>query len=233
MSVLLTILLKRKACILIALGCLIASPRLKADNIDRLSYKSIVKLAPSLSTKVARLATMAAECAVTKSNLSQPQKIAIIDYSLPSTQKRFWLFDLEAGRLLLEDLVAHGKNSGEKMAESFSNGVGSLQSSLGLFQIGDRYIGKHGNSMRLIGLEPGVNDLALERAIVIHGADYVSEDFIRSHNRLGRSFGCPALAPESANKVIEYFEEGNGFLFSYYPDNDWLKKSNFLNGCSL
>ena len=226
-------LLKIKVCLLLGTSCLIYSSKLRAESSYLPSYKKLIKLAPDLSSNVALLATSAAECAVTKSGLARPEKIAIIDYSLPSTQKRFWLFDLEDQSLLLRDFVAHGKNSGEKMAQSFSNSLGSLQSSLGLFQVGDSYIGKHGNSLRLIGLEPGVNDLALERAIVIHGADYVSKDYIREHNRLGRSFGCPALAPDSAEKVIEHFEDGNGLLFSYYPDRNWLKQSNFLNGCSL
>ena len=194
----------------------------------------IVNLAPDISPKVAGLAVQASQCAThTGDEKLNLEKLAIIDYSLPSTTKRFWLFDLKDDKLLLKDLVAHGKNSGEDLAEKFSNEPGSLQSSLGLFQVGNRYIGKHGISLRLIGLEPGINDLAYERAIVLHGADYVDTKFISSHKRLGRSFGCPAMSPESASKVIEYMEKSGGFLFSYYPDEHWLKNSSFLNSCSV
>ena len=193
-----------------ALVC--AAPQSKALD------SALVQLAPRLSRTVARLATQAVTCAASQRDANAIDTLAIIDYSLPSTEKRFWLFDVDRVRLLIEDLVAHGKNSGENAAVRFSNDPGSLQSSLGLFQVGARYVGKHGDSLRLIGLEQGINDLAEERAIVIHGADYVGESFIKLHQRLGRSFGCPALAPQNVQKVIHSFRNGNGYLFSYYPD---------------
>lgn len=192
----------------------------------------LVTLAPRLSQQVAKLAVNAARCAASREGRSRIETLAVIDYSLPSTEKRFWLFDLARSRLLIEDLVAHGRNTGENSAASFSNVPGSLQSSLGIFRVGESYIGKHGASLRLIGLEPGINDRAFDRAIVIHGADYVSRDFIREHQRLGRSFGCPALAPENTAKVISSFRDRSGFLFSYYPDERWLQSSDFVNGCS-
>ena len=203
-----------------------------AEPVAIPSSERLTDLAPRLSSQVAKLATTAVRCAEGQSAEIRPEKLAIIDYSLPSTDKRFWLFDLRQKRLLLEDRVAHGKNTGENRAQRFSNLPGSLQSSIGLFQVGGSYVGKHGNSLRLIGLERGVNDLALDRAIVIHGADYVSDGFIRIHKRLGRSFGCPAMAPETAEKVIESFEDSPGLLFSYYPDEQWLRSSKFLNSCT-
>ncbi len=202
-----------------------ASPAAEPDG------RALVSLAPQLSLHVAELAAHAARCAARRSGEHRVDKLAVIDYSRPSREKRFWLFDLRRQQLLLEEFVAHGRGTGEDSAINFSNQPGSLQSSLGLFRVGERYLGKHGNSIRLIGLEPGINDLAYDRAIVIHGANYVSADFIRQHQRLGRSFGCPALAPESANKVIESFSEGSGFLFSFYPDEAWLKSSSYLNSC--
>lgn len=192
----------------------------------------LVTLAPRLSQQVAKLAADAARCAASREGSGRMDTLAVIDYSLPSTEKRFWLFDLARSRLLIEDLVAHGRNSGENEAASFSNVPGSLQSSLGIFRVGESYLGKHGASLRLIGLEPGINDRALDRAIVIHGAEYVSEDFIRQHRRLGRSFGCPVLNPASTAKVINTFRERNGFLFSYYPDEQWLNSSAYVNGCT-
>jgi hypothetical protein len=201
------------------------------DGADSLTESTLLTLAPRLSAPVAKLALDAATCAALRSGGAGADKLAIIDYSRPSIDKRFWLFDLEKRQLLVEDLVAHGKGSGENYAGDFSNQPGSLKSSLGLFRIGQSYLGKHGPSLRLIGLEPGFNDLAMDRAIVIHGADYVNPSFIQLHQRLGRSFGCPALSPESARKTIETFSSGSGFLFSFYPDAAWLKNSSYLNVC--
>ena len=203
-----------------------------AQSINVKDPRKLVNLAPHLSSYVAKLALDAAHCAAEKLNLKSVDKLAVIDYSLPSTQKRFWLFDMNRSRLLLEDLVAHGRNTGENKAAFFSNLPGSLQSSLGIFQVGERYIGKHGTSLRLIGLEHGFNDQALNRDIVIHGADYVSQSFIQLHQRIGRSFGCPALPPESNAKVVDSFRDGEGFLFAYYPDKQWLQNSTYLNGCN-
>jgi hypothetical protein len=212
--------------------CVCADSTRKQNFTQQHLISQFVSAAPRLSPKVTELALKASDCALRSKVTDQAGNLAIIDYSLPSTAKRFWMFDLQTQELLFEEYVAHGRNTGEDLAANFSNQPGSLASSLGLFHIGDKYTGKHGNSLRLIGLEPGINHLAYERAIVIHGADYVSPQFIRTHRRLGRSFGCPALSKESANKVISSFEEKGGFLFSYYPDNLWLKKSNFINNCS-
>ncbi len=119
--------------------------------------------------------------------------MAIIDYSLASTQKRLWIIDLQAKHVLYNTLVAHGKTTGDNLAEHFSNQPGSQASSIGLFLTKDTYQGHNGKSLRLEGLEPGFNSNALSRAIVIHGANYVSTGFARSHGRLGRSWGCPAV----------------------------------------
>ena len=198
----------------------------------------LIELAPELSPVVARLAAHSASCArrLQGENADTAsdavQKLAVIDYSLPSTQKRFWLFDLKSKRVLVRDYVAHGKKTGEDQALFFSNTPESLQSSLGLFAVGERYVGKHGDSLRLLGMEPGINDLAYDRAIVIHGADYVSPAFIQAHGRLGRSFGCPALSKASAARAIEELENSQGFLFAYFPDKQWLDTSNYLNQCN-
>jgi hypothetical protein len=138
-----------------------------------------------------------------------------------------WVFDVERGRLVFEELVAHGRNTGEKVAERFSNVEGSKMSSLGLFQATETYYGSNGYSLRLRGLDAGFNDNALSRAIVMHGAPYVSEAIAARLGRLGRSWGCPAVRPEVARVVIDALK-GGALLFAYYPDSKWLKESPLL-----
>jgi len=156
--------------------------------------------------------------------ISASNIITIVDLSQPSTNKRLYIIDLAAQKLLFHTYVSHGKNSGELYATNFSNIPSSLQSSLGFYVTGDVYNGKHGLSLKLLGQEPGFNDEALDRAIVVHGANYVSEDFIKNTGRLGRSFGCPAVASELATPIINTIQNGS-CLFVYYPDPTYFKKS--------
>lgn len=180
--------------------------------------------APRLSPHILKLALKASSCAVSRGIVTPAQYLGVINYSLPSTEKRLWIFDTDQKRLLYEELVAHGKNSGENFASQFSNETGSLQSSVGLFRTGDTYFGRNGYSLRLHGLEEGVNHLALERTIVMHGAPYVSQSFIEQHGRLGRSWGCPAVRPEIAEDVLNILKE-NAFLFVYHEDVNWTEKT--------
>ena len=177
------------------------------------------------------LALHAAQCVVRSGAISDPSTLTVIDYSKPSTEKRLWVFDLRGHELLYEELVAHGQGSGDNLATAFSNDAETHRSSIGLFVTADTYIGKNGYSLRLDGLDAGFNDHARERAIVIHGAPYVSPDFARAHGRLGRSWGCPALPEAVARSVIDRVKNG-GLVFGYYPDQHWLQSSQFLNGCS-
>ena len=154
--------------------------------------------------------------------------ITVIDFSQPSTKKRFFLIDLKAKKVLYQDYVAHGKNTGELMAENFSNRPNSNQSSLGFYKTAETYHGKHGLSLRLDGLEKGINDKARQRAIVIHSAWYTTDSFIRKYGRLGRSFGCPALPAENYKPIINLIKEGT-LLFIYYPDLGYLSDSDILN----
>jgi hypothetical protein len=142
--------------------------------------------------------------------------LAVIDYALPSTAKRLWVFDLDSRRLLFNELVAHGRNSGENVATAFSNDEGSAKSSLGAFVTGSTYDGHNGYSLRLRGLEPAVNDHAEGRAIVMHGAPYVSQALIETQGRLGRSLGCPAVRPEIARRLIEAIKDGS-VLYAWHP----------------
>lgn len=134
--------------------------------------------------------------------------LALIDYTKPSTMKRFCVVDLEQQRVLYASHVSHGRRSGENYAESFSNQPGSYKSSLGFFLTGKTYYGKNGYSLTLDGLEKGINDKARERSIVIHGADYSDPSVLKGQGRLGRSLGCPALPPEVSRQVIDTIKDG-------------------------
>ena len=142
--------------------------------------------------------------------------LTVIDYSLPSREPRLWVLNTETGAVLERELVAHGNRSGGDIANAFSNRPGSNQSSLGTFVTGKTYIGKHGKSLRLHGLDEGLNDLAFDRAIVIHGAQYVNEGIIDQLGRLGRSQGCPALSPAASARIIDLIKDGS-VVFSYHP----------------
>ena len=181
-----------------------------------------------ISTDVLQLAIDAVSCAVSSGAIETPRTLTVIDYSLPSTTPRLWVFDVPSGGLLFKELVAHGRNTGENRATSFSDTLNSRQSSLGLFVARDTYVGSNGYSLRLDGLEPGFNGNARERAIVMHGAPYVDAVIAKQQGRLGRSWGCPALRDAIAREVIDTVR-GGGVIFSYYPDDTWLTRSRFLN----
>jgi hypothetical protein len=153
--------------------------------------------------------------------------LVIIDFALPSTDQRFYVIDLKNKTLLHYTYTSHGVNTGENMAVNFSNIEGSRQSSLGFFKTAETYEGKHGLSLRLDGLERRFNKRARKRYIVIHSADYVTEEFIEENGRLGRSWGCPALPPHIAHDIIELIKEG-AVLFAYAEDEDYLSKSKLI-----
>jgi hypothetical protein len=161
---------------------------------------------------------------VEEQSVKRTEVITIIDFSLPSDKERLWVLDLIRGKVLFHCLVSHGLNSGELMAEKFSNIPGSNASSPGFYTTGETYIGKHGFSLKLDGLEMGINDKARKRAIVMHGADYVSTEFIRKYGRLGRSFGCPAVPQELSKEIIQTIE-GGSCLFIYVPKTSYISNS--------
>jgi hypothetical protein len=161
--------------------------------------------------------------------LEKPHLLTIIDYSLPSTKERLFVIDLNMNQIIYKSLVAHGQNSGELVATKFSNTVHSHQSSLGFFVTGNTYLGGQGYSMIMNGLDTGFNDHAVNRAIVMHGADYVSERFIKNHGRIGRSYGCPAVPEHMNTGIINLIKEGS-VIFCYYPDSNYIGTSTILNG---
>ena len=153
--------------------------------------------------------------------------LTICDFSLSSAQKRLWVIDLNEKKVIFNSLVAHGKNTGEEFAQKFSNTESSYQSSLGFYVTESTYNGNNGYSLKLLGMDSGYNDAALQRAIVMHGADYVSEDFIKSQKRIGRSWGCPAVPRALAEPIINSIK-GKNCLFIYYPDEQYLSTSQWL-----
>jgi hypothetical protein len=206
----------------LGLSMLAGTARAEGSLVERLAAA-----APAANPQVLSLATRAADCARRQGLLDGFRHLAVIDYSLPSTKPRLWVFDVAQGRLLFQELVAHGRNTGEQVAERFSNVEGSKMSSLGLFQTAETYYGSNGYSLRLRGLDPGFNDNALARAIVMHGAPYVSEAIAERVGRIGRSWGCPAVRQEVARTVIDTLK-GGALIFAYYPDRKWLKESPML-----
>jgi hypothetical protein len=160
--------------------------------------------------------------------LIQNNILTLIDFSLSSNVKRLWVIDMNSNTILFQSLVAHGRNSGEEFATKFSNKAESYQSSIGFYITGEVYQGKHGHSLRLDGLEKGINDKARDRAVVIHGADYVSDSFIKQNKRLGRSQGCPALPKELTPEIIKTIKN-KSCLFIYYPSGSYKISSKLIS----
>lgn len=199
----------------------------RADPSD--AAETLLRQAPGLTADALRLALKATEKATQEGLVTRRDLLTVIDYSLPSSQPRLFVFDLAARKLLYRELVAHGVNSGDNLTTRFSNQLNSRATSLGLFVTAGTYFGSNGYSLRLRGLDRGFNDQALVRAIVMHGAPYVSDAAVRSLGRLGRSWGCPALPAKVSKKIIDHVKGGSP-IFAYYPDPEWLRASRFLKG---
>ena len=162
-----------------------------------------------------------------KQNIEKPNLLSIADLSQSSNSKRLYVIDMVEKKIIFNTYVAHGRNSGEEFAHSFSNKPNSFQSSLGFYLTENTYQGAHGLSMKLKGIESGINDIAEQRGIVMHGAPYVCESFIKENGRLGRSQGCPAVPQELCEPIVNSIKGGSCF-FMFYPDSSYLKKSVLL-----
>lgn len=162
-----------------------------------------------------------------QSDLNQQPVLTLIDFERPSNEKRMWVIDLAEAELLFNELVAHGRNSGDLYADSFSNQLNSLASSLGFYLTGEVYSGKYGRSLRLDGLEKNYNDRARERAVVLHGADYASEAFVETQGRLGRSYGCPAVPFENKDAIVSAID-ARTVIFINGEDAMYEEKSSLL-----
>jgi L,D-transpeptidase catalytic domain len=187
-------------------------------------FAALLNLAPALSPKAIQAALLSLSRLQARGTPVRTDVLAVIDYTRPSTERRFWVFDLIHRRVLFQELAAHGRNSGDQMAVRFSNEPSSLMSNIGVLMTGDTYIGKHGLSLRLQGLEKGINDNCSMRDIVIHGAAYVSASIARAKGRIGRSWGCPAVRPEITRSLINTLR-GGALVLAYYPDQSWLQNS--------
>lgn len=189
--------------------------------------QALKRAAPKLKTDILRLA-LAAFNRANRLGLVHKPILTVIDYSKASSEERLWVFDLSNEKLLYETYVAHGRNSGDLYSTHFSNRGQSLASSLGTYVTSNTYFGSNGYSLNLKGLEAGYNDNALSRRVVMHGAWYVSEDFIKHYGQLGRSWGCPSVNPALAKPIINTIKDGS-VLFAYYPDKNWLSHSQYTH----
>lgn len=180
-----------------------------------------------LDYEIFRLALIGYYSLEAEGRLNDTGLLTIIDFSAPSTEKRFYTIDLIQRKVRYHSYVAHGRNTGENIAKSFSNIPESNQSSLGFYVTGETYVGSKGYSLRLDGIERGVNDNMRSRAVVIHAADYATDSWIKKYGRLGRSQGCPALPPDISREVIDTIKDRSA-IFTYYPDLDYLNTSAYL-----
>lgn len=191
-------------------------------------YDSLDLGSLGLSQKAFDYAVSGYEKLLTEGKIKKENVLSILDFSLSSDKKRLFVIDLSSGELIYHTYVAHGRNSGTKMATRFSNQPNSFQSSLGFYITGDVYQGKHGMSLRLEGEENGINDKAMERGIVMHSAEYVAESLIAKQGYIGRSQGCPALPGDIYQDVIKTIRDGS-CLFVYSPDKFYAAHSVLLN----
>jgi hypothetical protein len=216
-----------KKIIFIAVLLFYASSALASSNsLDRKARK-IAAADSNLRPPIVKLAIKAFYRAKAFGVPIKKHIMTAIDYSLPATKQRLWVIDLENDRIIHSSLVAHGQNSGVNYTTQFSNQIGSHQTSLGLFLTQETYFGREGYSLRINGLEKGFNDNARTRTIVIHGSPYVSERVIAASGRIGRSWGCPAVEKQLAKPIIDTIKDGS-LVFSYFPEEEWLEKSEFV-----
>lgn len=199
------------------------------DKVDIDIYTAVNLSETGLSRDVFNLAIKGLDKLESEGQLQNPNIVTIADYSQSSNKKRFYVIDLKNKKLLFNTYVAHGRNTGDEYARYFSNKEGSLKSSLGFYVTENPVVGSHtGFSLMINGVEKGFNDNALKREIIIHAAEYATENFIKKFGRLGRSFGCPALPPDVNKPIIETIKGGT-CLFIYNPDNNYICTSSLLN----
>ena len=205
-----------------------STPVIHADTIDYIDLYDTLQLDTLLLTREAfNYALQGYKNLKSSGAIQHTGILSIVDFSLPSDKKRLFVLNMENGKLLFNTWVSHGRNSGREMATRFSNRNNSKQSSLGFYVTGDPYIGEHGYSLRLDGVEEGINDNAFSRGIVIHSAKYVDESIIQKKGYIGRSLGCPAIAKEFSAAVIDSIKNGS-CLFLYSPDKKYISHSKMI-----
>lgn len=192
-------------------------------------YDSLDLDSMELSREAYTFALKGYENLLAQGAIAKQDVLSIVDFSLPSSKKRLFIVNLHTGKLLFNTYVSHGRNSGKEQATKFSNDINSFQSSLGFYLTGKTYKGEHGFSLRLAGLEKGINDNATDRGIVIHAANYVNEKMAQQRGYIGRSLGCPAVPVKLHKPIIEAIKEGS-CLFLYSPDSSYTAKSVMMTG---
>lgn len=203
-------------------------PRATIKSFNETNIEEMLrKKAPTLNTMVINKVLATLTCAK-EYNVAHNNILTIIDYSLPSSEKRLWVFDLNSEELLFYTYVSHGIKSGTLLSNYFSNKYDSKASSIGVYTTDQAYYGREGLSLRLDGLDRGFNDNASNRSIVMHGGWYMDENFIKKYGRAGRSWGCPALPLHLTTPIINTIKDNSLFVI-YYPSDDWFLKSKFLN----
>ncbi len=195
-------------------------------NVNKLA-NTFVSETHGLKPQVAKTALTAYKNALKKGIKDNKGIITVIDYSMPSTAKRMWVLNVNTQKVLFNTLVAHGRNSGNNYATTFSNTPNSKETSIGLYQTANVYHGHDGLSIRLNGLDKGFNSNAMERDVVIHGATYVSQNLAKAQGRIGRSWGCPAVSKKMIKPIINTIKGGT-LVLAYYPSHSWLAHSVYL-----
>lgn len=204
------------------------SSNLIVNSLIEQAYDNLKLDEQQLSVKAFAYAIKGFNYLVKNGLIANEHIISIVDFSQPSSKKRMFVIDLDSYQVLYNTYVSHGVNSGKLFARQFSNNPASYQSSLGFYETQNTYMGGNGYSLKLEGLEKGLNDNAGRRAIVIHGAAYANESFVKTQGYLGRSWGCPALPEKLHKPIIDKIKNGT-CLFIYSPDNAYLQKSRIIN----
>ncbi|MFN3234018.1 MAG: murein L,D-transpeptidase catalytic domain family protein [Gammaproteobacteria bacterium] len=206
---------------------IVTTPASARNSAQDIKYNKIRSLAPNINPKALKLA-LTAYYHARANGLDRKEILTVVDFTHPSSEERLWVFDLKNDQLLFRTYVTHGKYTGSLYARHFSNRPGSEESSIGLFLTENPYYGHVGYAMRLAGLEPGINNNAERRAIVVHGAQYADAHYVAKYGRLGRSWGCFAVAAQEVHEIISVIKDGT-LIFAYYPDQYWLSHSRFLS----
>jgi len=199
------------------------------NNDAKVIYDELHLADMGLSEKAFDYAYKGYQYLVKRQRLANTGILAICDFSQSSNKKRLYVLDVTNNKVLLTSYVAHGRGSGNEFAMRFSNRARSHQSSLGFYVTSSTYYGDHGLSLRLQGLEPGFNSLAMKRSIVVHGAAYIGDDYLNTNKFMGRSYGCPAVPESECAEVIDLIKNGTCF-FIYHPTKKYLQSSKILKG---
>lgn len=201
---------------------------LTADEEINLLYKTFSDNNVSMPSLISFKSALTGYAKLVDEGKIKNELLTIVDFSLSSDKKRMWILDMTTNEVLYHTYVAHGRNTGGKMATKFSNKSNSFQSSLGFYVTAETYYGKNGLSLFIDGMEEGINSNARNRYVVMHGAAYANPDFIEKTGRLGRSLGCPAIPQALTKEVIELIK-GESALFIYHPNKEYAKNSKYVN----